>query len=214
MRDDEFVAGFQVNPPDDELPAVLGVRAVLGRTHDVIVGVVGGDLYSSGFSLRLAVRCRVPLFPPERLNHVAAFLAEDSGEQAEHGLDLSIHYRPAPIRLNGSTLERRAGFRHVMSSGRNLATDIQLWVSSCQGKRIQVLRWHPVDQADPGSSTTLPRSRPRRSQARTASAPRGMDTLRNLAITILRRACHGSSAGVLRQHGRRPDRPLQTIVNC
>jgi predicted transposase YbfD/YdcC len=53
-----------------------------------------------------------------------------------------------------------------------------------------------------------------RSQVRTASAPRVMATLRNLAITILRLAGHPSIAAALRHHARRPDRPLRTIMNC
>jgi len=53
-----------------------------------------------------------------------------------------------------------------------------------------------------------------RSQIRTASAPRVMATLRNLAITILRLAGHASIAAALRYHARRPDRPLRTIMNC
>jgi predicted transposase YbfD/YdcC len=53
-----------------------------------------------------------------------------------------------------------------------------------------------------------------RSQVRTASGPRVMATLRNLAITILRLAGHASIAAALRHHARRPDRPLRTIMNC
>jgi predicted transposase YbfD/YdcC len=53
-----------------------------------------------------------------------------------------------------------------------------------------------------------------RSQIRTASAPRVMATLRNLAITILRLAGHASIAAALRYHARRPDRPLRTIMKC
>lgn len=53
-----------------------------------------------------------------------------------------------------------------------------------------------------------------RSQVRTATGPRVMATLRNLAITILRLAGHASIAAALRHHARRPDRPLQTITEC
>lgn len=53
-----------------------------------------------------------------------------------------------------------------------------------------------------------------RSQVRTASGPRVMATLRNLAITILRLAGHASIAAALRHHARRPDRPLRTIMKC
>jgi hypothetical protein len=53
-----------------------------------------------------------------------------------------------------------------------------------------------------------------RSQTRTASGPRIMASLRNLAITILRLAGATSIAAALRHHARRPDRPLRTIMNC
>jgi predicted transposase YbfD/YdcC len=53
-----------------------------------------------------------------------------------------------------------------------------------------------------------------RSQVRTASAPRVMATLRNLALTILRLNGHASIAAALRHHARRPGRPLRTIMNC
>jgi predicted transposase YbfD/YdcC len=50
------------------------------------------------------------------------------------------------------------------------------------------------------------------SQVRTASGPRVMATLRNLAITILRLAGATSIAAALRHHSRRPSRPLHTIT--
>ncbi len=51
-------------------------------------------------------------------------------------------------------------------------------------------------------------------QVRTASGPRIMAALRNLAVTILRLAGHASIAAALRYHVRRPDWPLRTIMNC
>jgi predicted transposase YbfD/YdcC len=53
-----------------------------------------------------------------------------------------------------------------------------------------------------------------RSQVRTASGPRVMATLRNLALTILRLTGHASIAAALRHHARRPERPLRTIMSC
>jgi predicted transposase YbfD/YdcC len=53
-----------------------------------------------------------------------------------------------------------------------------------------------------------------RSQVRTASGPRVMASLRNLAIAILRLTGHVSIAAALRYHARRPGRPLQTIMQC
>jgi predicted transposase YbfD/YdcC len=53
-----------------------------------------------------------------------------------------------------------------------------------------------------------------RSQVRTASGPRIMAALRNLAIAILQLAGHASIAAAIRHHARRPDRPLRAIMNC
>ena len=53
-----------------------------------------------------------------------------------------------------------------------------------------------------------------RSQVRTASGPRIMASLRNLAITILRLSGATSIAAALRYHARRPARPLRTIRRC
>jgi predicted transposase YbfD/YdcC len=53
-----------------------------------------------------------------------------------------------------------------------------------------------------------------RSQARTASGPRVMASIRNLAITILRLTGATSIAAATRYHARRPNRPLQTIMKC
>jgi predicted transposase YbfD/YdcC len=51
-----------------------------------------------------------------------------------------------------------------------------------------------------------------RSQIRTASGPRIMASLRNLAVTILRLARATNIAAALRNHARRPSRPLRTIM--
>ena len=53
-----------------------------------------------------------------------------------------------------------------------------------------------------------------RSQVRTASGPRIMASLRNLAITILRLSGATSIAAALRYHARRPARPRGTIMRC
>ena len=53
-----------------------------------------------------------------------------------------------------------------------------------------------------------------RSQIRTASGPRVMAILRNLAISILRLAGHACIAAALRYLARRPGRPLQTLLKC
>ena len=53
-----------------------------------------------------------------------------------------------------------------------------------------------------------------RSQIRTASAAQVMAALINLAITILRLPATPALPPALRRHARRPDQPLQAIMNC
>jgi predicted transposase YbfD/YdcC len=53
-----------------------------------------------------------------------------------------------------------------------------------------------------------------RSQIRTASGPRIMASLRNLAVTILRLAGARNIAAALRYQARRSSRPLWTIMKC
>jgi predicted transposase YbfD/YdcC len=53
-----------------------------------------------------------------------------------------------------------------------------------------------------------------RSQVRTASGPRIMASLRNLAVTILRLAGARNIAAALRYQARRSSRPLWTIMKC
>ena len=47
-----------MNPPDNEVPVVLPVTAVLGRTAEVAVAVVGLRVFSTGIQLDLMVRVR------------------------------------------------------------------------------------------------------------------------------------------------------------
>ena len=53
-----------------------------------------------------------------------------------------------------------------------------------------------------------------RSQVHTASGPRIMASLRNLAVAVLRITSAANIAAALRYHARRPGRPLQTIMRC
>src|SRR5262249_53480655 len=48
----------RTSPPDNELPAAVGLTAVLGRTDDAAVGVTQMEAFSTGFQFTLAVRLR------------------------------------------------------------------------------------------------------------------------------------------------------------
>ncbi|WP_258724080.1 hypothetical protein [Cellulomonas sp. NS3] len=49
---------WAAGPPENEVPAPVAVHAVLARTEDVAVALVGGHVYSTGVELDLAVRRR------------------------------------------------------------------------------------------------------------------------------------------------------------
>lgn len=51
-------------PPDNEVPGLAGVSAVLARTEDMVVALTGARAYSTGVMLELAVRRRRDA-PPE-----------------------------------------------------------------------------------------------------------------------------------------------------
>jgi hypothetical protein len=48
----------QVSPPENELPAGVGLTVLLGRTDDAAVGITQMEAFSTGFRFTLAVRLR------------------------------------------------------------------------------------------------------------------------------------------------------------
>lgn len=46
-------------PPSNELPAVVGVTAVLGRSSDAVIGLVGLQVFTTGLTLLLSSRLRI-----------------------------------------------------------------------------------------------------------------------------------------------------------
>ena len=54
--DAEFLR--RMGPPDNELPVALPVNALLARTRDAAIAVVGLQVYSTGVGVTLAVRVR------------------------------------------------------------------------------------------------------------------------------------------------------------
>jgi hypothetical protein len=48
----------RMGPPENELPGAIAFHAVLGRTDELAIALVGADAYSNGFSISIAVRLR------------------------------------------------------------------------------------------------------------------------------------------------------------
>src|SRR3954467_14863929 len=48
----------RMNPPENEIPAAVAIRAVLARTDDVAIALIGGYAYTVGFRFDLVIRLR------------------------------------------------------------------------------------------------------------------------------------------------------------
>jgi hypothetical protein len=48
----------KMGPPDNELPGAIPFHAVLATTDDLVVALVGADAYSTGMSIKIAIRLR------------------------------------------------------------------------------------------------------------------------------------------------------------
>lgn len=48
----------RMGPPENELPGAIAFRAVVGRTDEFVVAIVGADAYSTGISISIAIRLR------------------------------------------------------------------------------------------------------------------------------------------------------------
>ncbi|HEY3923562.1 MAG TPA: hypothetical protein VGL75_03310 [Acidothermaceae bacterium] len=48
----------RMGPPDNELPGTISFHAVLGRTDELAIALVGADAYSNGLSISIALRLR------------------------------------------------------------------------------------------------------------------------------------------------------------
>jgi hypothetical protein len=56
----EQLRAFQrrMGPPENEVPGAIAFRAVVGRTDEFVVAIVGADAYSTGISISIAIRLR------------------------------------------------------------------------------------------------------------------------------------------------------------
>lgn len=48
----------RMGPPENEVPGPIAFRAVVGRTDEFVVAIVGADAYSTGISISIAIRLR------------------------------------------------------------------------------------------------------------------------------------------------------------
>ena len=129
-----------------------------------------------------------------KVTAVAAGLAFPHAAQA-----IQIRRRRRPLNGNKRWSTETAYAVTSLAASQTTPTQLAAWIRGHWG--IEAL--HHIRDVTYGEDL---------SQVRTASGPRVMATLRNLAITILRLAGASGIAAALRHHSRRPGRPLHTIT--
>lgn len=142
--------------PENEIPAGVGVAAVLGRTEDAAVGLTQVEAFSTGFRFNVAVRVRRL---PAQLAHGGLFmLISGHGRPGvevplEDRLLLGVEYANGDrasslegMRFPGEVPdddERRLILSHQSGGGGDLTVDQSYWVSPLppDGPVTFVLSW-------------------------------------------------------------------------
>lgn len=81
----------RMSVPDNELPASVPFTAVLGRTDEVAVALVGSHVYSTGFTVDLVVRLRTT--PRGSMHHrLFEIIGGHGADSAQERLMLGVEY--------------------------------------------------------------------------------------------------------------------------
>ena len=137
--------------PENELPAAAGVSAVLARTDEVAIGLVGVDVYTAGLRLRVAVRRRThPADDEDEIFHLAM-----GHRRAQRGRRLLVGVQFADGRVaaaGGDAWESRARpdqplltSRGGGGGGRTFDTEYWLTPLPPPGDLVVVCAWPAFD---------------------------------------------------------------------
>jgi hypothetical protein len=142
--------------PENEIPAGVGVAALLGRTEDAAVGITQLEAFSTGFRFNVAVRVRRL---PAKLAHGGLFMLISG--HGRHGAEvppedrllLGVEYANGDrassledMRFPGDGTDddgRRLILSHQSGGGDDLTVDQSYWVSPLppEGPVTFVLSW-------------------------------------------------------------------------
>jgi len=149
--------------PDNEIPAGVGVAALLGRTENAAVGITQLEAFSTGFRFNVAVRAR--RLPAEFARGGLFMLISGHGRHGaevplENRLLLGVEYANGDrasnledMRLPGEETdddERRLILSHHGGGGSDLTVDQSYWVSPLppEGPVTFVLSWPGFGMAE------------------------------------------------------------------
>lgn len=145
-------------PPENEIPVAVPLNTVLARTDDVALAVLGLQVYSTGLSVDLALRARVPATGPE--GDLGRFLFGPPSRRAA-GLLVGLEFADGRRITNtgppfpGAAGEHGFVFHPGSGSGGPLAADQSWWLSPLPpvGPVRVVVRCEPLGIAE--TSTVL-----------------------------------------------------------
>ena len=99
----------RINPPENEIPAAVATSALLARTDDVAIALIGAHAYTFGLRFDLVIRLRHE--PRGAMAHKAYVLlsAYSGREDSDERLLLGVHYADGRTATNFQS----PGFRGV-----------------------------------------------------------------------------------------------------
>lgn len=98
-----------MGPPENEVPIGVPISAVLGRTGDVAVALMGAQAYSSGVTLQVAVRLRREPAGPLRSSMHDLIDGRGGADDVDQRLLLGLEYSDGRIATNLGGLRRLSG---------------------------------------------------------------------------------------------------------
>jgi hypothetical protein len=157
--DDESAAyAARMNAPENQIPVDVPISALLARTDDVAVALIGGHAYTSGFSFTVAVRFRQePRGTMAQKSHaiLSGYPAEDGDELLLLGLEFADGRTATNLQHPGFGFGFAPGFgdrdRPVLTpmggGGGGRSFDQSFWVAPLPpaGPLSVVCAWTAVD---------------------------------------------------------------------
>jgi hypothetical protein len=120
----------RMNRPDHELPVSVPLNAVLARTEQVAIALVGAQVFTTGVLLELALRCRASALPERGRLTELLFTRGNGTPDLLLGLELADGRRLSNAEeFRGVPAADEAFFHPAGGNGGPLAMDETWWLS-------------------------------------------------------------------------------------
>lgn len=123
-----------MRPPPDQIPVVVPVNRVLARTAEVALAITAVDAYTTGLTIRLAVRLRTPPASIRRISQIVTGYVDPNGHPDDR-LVLTVGFADGRMATLGGAAEsmsdRGAPTLHPSGGGGgDRAHDLGCWLSA------------------------------------------------------------------------------------